>query len=161
MGKLLIWLVVVELAFVGFGLLAGSALQMDRRAHFWARVLVGCLAMPSLALLVAEALILRLLPANVLMLVWLLLAVAALVVAPIACYRGTGSSPGTPGSDGGGGSGPHPPPPRPSSPTGGIPLPDADQAAGRVRDHNRPKLRDARPRRRSREPERAPKQLNG
>jgi hypothetical protein len=73
-------------------------------------------------------------------------------------YRNLGPS-SDPSSDedggGNGGSGRDHPPSRPTPPRGGIPLPDADQARTRVRDHNRPQR--ARPtRRRVREPDRVP-----
>jgi hypothetical protein len=42
-----------------------------------------------------------------------------------------------PGSDDGPGKGPSKPPLGPSFPTGGVPLPDAEQARGRLRDHSR------------------------
>ena len=62
------------------------------------------------------------------------------------------------GSDGGGGGGPQrPPAPQDSPRGGGIPLPDAEQARVRLRDHR--KLREhlpGRERRPAREPERTP-----
>ncbi len=62
------------------------------------------------------------------------------------------------GSDGGGGGGPkRPPAPQDSPRGGGIPLPDAEQARVRLRDHR--KLREhlpGRERRPAREPERTP-----
>ena len=62
------------------------------------------------------------------------------------------------GSDGGGGGGPkRPPAPQDSPRGGGIPLPDAEQARVRLRDHR--KLREHQPRRErrpAREPERTP-----
>jgi hypothetical protein len=66
------------------------------------------------------------------------------------------SSPNSPGSsdaDDSGGTDP-PGPPTPPTPGGGIPLPDAEQARERVRDHNRPAR--VRLRGRTREPERTP-----
>jgi hypothetical protein len=62
-----------------------------------------------------------------------------------------------PGSDGGWGRGPESPPAPPGRPSGGIPLPDAEQAGVRLRDHRKlterlPK-RDRRP---AREPDRTP-----
>jgi hypothetical protein len=62
-----------------------------------------------------------------------------------------------PGSDGGGGSGPGRPPLRPDRPRGGIPLPDAEQARVRLRDHRKLSERLPRPERRpAREPVRTP-----
>ncbi len=62
-----------------------------------------------------------------------------------------------PGSDGGWGRGPDLPPKPPAPPRGGIPLPDAEQATIRLRDHR--KLGEQLPkraRRPSREPARTP-----
>jgi hypothetical protein len=84
------------------------------------------------------------------------LACAALLIIP--ALRDTPSRPvRPPDSDDGWGHGPRRPPLSPRPPKGGIPLPDADQARVRLRDHGRladgvPK-RDRRP---SREPERKP-----
>src|SRR5436305_1029447 len=62
-----------------------------------------------------------------------------------------------PGSDGGWGRGPDVPPAPPKPPRGGIPLPDAEPARVRLRDHD--KLGDLLPRRERRpvrEPQRTP-----
>jgi hypothetical protein len=63
-----------------------------------------------------------------------------------------------PGSDGGWGRGPdRPPTPQDPPGGGGIPLPDAEQARIRLRDHRKlADLRPARERRPTREPERTP-----
>ena len=84
------------------------------------------------------------------LMLWLALAVGAVVLAPVCCYRSAGSTAGSSGGGGGDGIDPLPP----SRPRGGIPLPDAEQSGARVRDHVRPKLRDASPRRPAREPTR-------
>lgn len=61
------------------------------------------------------------------------------------------------GSDGGGGHGPDIPPAPPAPPRGGIPLPDADQALIRLRDHRKlPDHLPQRERRPAREPSRRP-----
>ena len=156
MVRLLIWLAVIEPAFVWFGVLACSSLGMEKRPHFWVRVLLGCLAMLSLVLLLVAGLMLSVLPQTVLMLIWLVLVITALIVGPTFCYSRAGSSPGSSETDGGGGSDPDQPPSGPNVPRGGIPLPDADQAIARARDHNRPRLRDVKSRRRGREPRRTP-----
>ena len=73
-------------------------------------------------------------------------------------YPGPASPPpeGT-DDDGGGGRGPDPDPPRPpDAPRGGIPLPDADPAPVRRRDHDRLTLTPRRQRRPAREPVRTP-----
>jgi hypothetical protein len=67
--------------------------------------------------------------------------------------------PGSDGGSGGGGGGRRPPKPRTpaTGPGGGLPLPDADPAAVRLRDHERLADRQQRPeRRRTHEPERRP-----
>jgi hypothetical protein len=58
--------------------------------------------------------------------------------------------------DDGGGRGPRKPPQAPEGPRGGLPLPDADPARVRIRDHRRPALIRFRARRPAHEPERAP-----
>jgi hypothetical protein len=61
------------------------------------------------------------------------------------------------GSDGGGGHGPSRPPAPPTGPGGGLPLPDADPAKVRLRDHRPLADHHRRPERRpAREPERTP-----
>jgi hypothetical protein len=144
MGKLLMWMAAVELAFVGFGALAASSLQMERRSHFWGRALLGCVAVLSMLPLTAASVTLKVLPEELLGPIWLLFIAGALTLAPVFCYRSAGSS----DVAGGGGPGPEPPLRGPETPPGGVPLPDAEQASARVRDHNRPRLGGARPRRR-------------
>jgi len=62
-----------------------------------------------------------------------------------------------PGLDGGWGRGPDLPPKPPDSPRGGIPLPDAEPASVRLRDHRTlTEQLPKRERRPSREPERTP-----
>jgi hypothetical protein len=83
----------------------------------------------------------------------------ALVLTPVILFPPSGQSPGPPGGDGGGGGGgddPPEPPTEPPAPSGGLPLPDADQSRERVRDHDRPRRRRVPLRRPSREPERRP-----
>lgn len=61
------------------------------------------------------------------------------------------------GSDGGWGHGPMEPKPSPGAPSGGLPLPDAEPARQRLRDHRRLADQLPRPERRpAREPERSP-----
>jgi hypothetical protein len=161
MANLLVWLVVIGLAFLGFGVLAGSSLGMQKRPRFWVRVLLGYLATLFFVLLVAGAIVLEVLPQRVLMLIWLVLVMSSLAYGPILCYQSESASPGSSDADGGGGSGPAQPSSSPTAPSGGAPLPDADQATARARDHNRPRLRDVKPRRRPREPQRTPTPTNG
>jgi hypothetical protein len=84
---------------------------------------------------------------------WLM---SSLILIPALLFNASESSPGPSDADGGGGTDPRQPPSPPSAPRGGIPLPDAEQARERVRDHDRPDR--VGPRRRAREPERAPAQ---
>jgi hypothetical protein len=141
--------------------LLGSFKQ--RRSHFWLRalllqlvpaVLPGLLALSEKVGIVGEGTLRTTGPR---------LAVASalsLVVVPALLYRspssGSGDSGG--GSDFGGGSdpGPDPPPDPPDPPHGGIPLPDADQSAARLRDHSGGGRRWRKPRRAAREPDRIP-----
>jgi hypothetical protein len=68
-----------------------------------------------------------------------------------------GSAPDDSDTDNGGGRGPRPEPPKPpDTPRGGLPLPDAQPARVRLRDHGRPVLTPGRSRRPAREPERTP-----
>ena len=83
---------------------------------------------------------------------------AAVLILP-ALREGPDFPPGRsdPGSDGGWGRGPDEPPARPGPPSGGIPLPDAEQASIRLRDHRKlPEQLPKRDRRPSREPDRTP-----
>ncbi len=84
---------------------------------------------------------------------WLM---SSLILIPSLLFNASESSQGPSDADGGGGTDPRQPPSPPSVPGGRIPLPDAEQARERVRDHDRPDR--VRPRRPAREPERAPAQ---
>ncbi len=152
MTTLLAWLVVMELSFVASAVLAGS-LQMNRRVRFWLRYTVSLLGLLAGLGLLAAAVMLKLLPESLLMPLWLALAVAALILSLLFCYRtADDSSPGS--SEGGDGGALRPD--RSGGPSGGLLLADADQATARVRDHQRPKLIEVGPRRRPREPTRRP-----
>jgi hypothetical protein len=70
-----------------------------------------------------------------------------------------GSGGGAEDDGGGGGRGPQPRPRSPDGPRGGLPLPDADPAQARIRDHRRPALGRLRPRRAPHGPERAPSRI--
>jgi hypothetical protein len=80
----------------------------------------------------------------------------ALFVIPAMLYRGDGGPPpDRPDGEDGGGGGPRRPDPPQGLPGAGPPLPDADQARARKRDHARGRLAPARTRRGpSREPAR-------
>jgi hypothetical protein len=136
----IVTVVFLELFLVALWIAVGAG--RERRSHFWVRLLLACLAVPALvaatgfmALNVLSADV-----AKVLLPPVFLCGVAALMLVPGLLYRGSGSSPGPSDSDGGGGSGPRRPPRPPESPRGGIPLPDADQARTRARDHSRPRF---------------------
>jgi hypothetical protein len=154
---LLVWLFAFEATFAGICLAAGS--PVERRSHFWLRLVLSCLAVPLLPVLMVVSLVLIGLPDEVAIAVFMvvpLAVIASLMFVPALLYVRSGSPPGPPGGDGGGGSGPDPPPSRPKAPTGGLPLPDAAQARARARDHIRPRLHDGGPRRPAHKPERTP-----
>jgi hypothetical protein len=90
-----------------------------------------------------------------------ILVIAAIMLARRVFFPGWESPPGSSDNDGGGGggSGPREPPAPSGAPSGGLPLPDAEQSPHRVRDHNRPERRRLRLRRPAREPERSPARI--
>lgn len=98
------------------------------------------------------------------MLPFLLMPVVMLL--PGFICRGQGSAPGESDSDdesGGWGNGPREPQSSPDAPSGGLPLPDAEPARVRLRDHDsgrheRILIRERRP---AREPERLPIRRSG
>jgi hypothetical protein len=92
----------------------------------------------------------------VLLMLYFFYAIVAIMLLP-ALFWARGSSPGP--SGGGADGGDMDPPPStapPGASRGGVPLPDAEQARGRVRDHDRPNPRMGPTRRTPQEPERAP-----
>ncbi len=148
---LVVWLVVFLVCFAGLGVAAGDPAQ--RRPHFWLR-LAMLTAVPLSIVLLAAAL-----PqgrVGAMMGVFCFMAIPALMFVPALLYRTPGSSGGSDDDGGGGGRGPDRPPASPLKPRGGLPLPDAEQARTRVRDHRPAKLREAQPRRSAREPGRRP-----
>jgi hypothetical protein len=150
-----IFLGAFDIALVGLSLAAGSA--ATRRPDFWRRLLIGCLVLPGVLMAVMGAAALQLLTdgmAKVLLPFVLLIMLATLMFVPALLYERAG--PPSDGSDGGGGSGPDEPSAPPAGPRGGIPLPDAQQARLRVRDHTAPTLHGGVRRRRVSEPERTP-----
>jgi hypothetical protein len=136
--------------------LAARFVDGERRSHFWLRVVIVCLAMPAaLAILIAVA-ALTLLPdgaARGFLALLLLLSLVALMFVESMLLRTSDSSSGDGGDSGG--HGPGEPPSAPDRPSGELPLPDSDVGRWRARDHDRPDLGDALPRRPAREPERA------
>ena len=127
---------------------------MHRRSRFAQRFagLVLCMALPWMVDLVAA-------PSEqaAVTLLWLGLAWVFLLIAlaPQWLFRRPGSDPG-PSDEGG--RGPEDDPPPPDRPTGGIPLPDAQQPASRWRGPHTPP-RPAHRRRPARERERRPSRL--
>jgi hypothetical protein len=137
MATAISWPVCTTLMLVGFGVVSCSALGSRRRPKFYLRLTGASLAALAFALGLAFALRFSALPQHAFGPLWLGLLIAALAVAPVFCYDTLGPSKDAPDGEGGGGSGPPPP----SRPRGDPPLPDADPARVRRRDHNRPKLR--------------------
>jgi hypothetical protein len=148
---MLAWALVFGLCLISLGLAPGQHGQ--RRPHFWLRLLTVALV-PACALAAASAFVpvWRMQPAMVSL--GGVLAILAVMLLPALLFRPSGPPPGSNGDDGGG-QGPEPPP-TPTRPRGGIPLPDAEQARARVRDHIRPRLTHYRSRRPAREPVRVP-----
>ncbi len=141
------WVVGTELMFLAFGVLMCSALGSRRRSRFHLRLIGASVVMSALALGLAFAINLSTQPERALGLLWLVLLVAGLAVAPVFCFHTFTPSRDSSDGDGGGGPGSGPPPPSPAPPRGGAPLPDADQARSRRRDHNWPSRPGAKRRR--------------
>jgi hypothetical protein len=129
----------VTIGFVALVVVAGEPEQ--RRSWFALRVLLAAVILPGMAFVAVQGGRLGLVSPRaepVAAVLLLGLGVPALLMyAPALLYR---RPPRDGGSDGGGdGGGPeHPPTPPPMRPRGGIPLPDADPARIRLRDHVRP-----------------------
>jgi hypothetical protein len=131
----LAWLLVFSVSFTALGIAAGPS--TERRPHFWVllplvSVVAGCLVSLVLALTppgarrgVMEALGLVALP--------------VLMLVPALLYRRSGPSSDS-DEDGGEGQGPDAPSSPPLGPHGGIPLPDAEPANLRLRDHDAARL---------------------
>lgn len=123
-------------------------------------LLLPLVVLAPLGALVAFALLFPSAPdglGQVLMMLYFFYAIVAIMLVPAGLFWAPGCSPG-PSGDGADGGDMDPPPPTapPSAPRGGVPLPDAEQARGRVRDHDRPDSRGGPARRTPKEPERAP-----
>jgi hypothetical protein len=153
----IVWLAACALLFGAFVVFAGA--PRDRKPHFWLRVV----ALPAVPSLIAAILMavreLRMVPDSVaatLLLTLVFLTIPGMILVPALLYRRPGGSPDSSDDDGGGGpgGGPHPSPP--PVPRGGVPLPDAEQARLRLREHGRRALGVRRPRRAPREPVRSP-----
>jgi hypothetical protein len=147
----------LELGLVALWIAVGSGRQ--RRSHFWVRLVLASLAVPSLVEAVIGISRLNVLSdeaSKTLFTFLLFLGVIALMLVPSLLYRPSGSPPSPPESDGGGGGGPEQPPRSPSPPRGGVPLPNAEQARVRARDHAPPRFAELTRRRSAREPGRKP-----
>lgn len=138
------WAIGTVLMFFGFGVVACSALGSTRRSGFYIRLGCTTLVMLVLAVGVAFAITFRALPQRAVGLLWVALLIATLALAPVFCYQTFGSVQSSSDGDEGGGSGPDPPPPPPGPPRGGPPLPDAEPARTRRRDHSRSSQRVSR-----------------
>jgi hypothetical protein len=163
LGGVIIILVFLELGLVALWIAVGSGRQ--RRSHFWVRALLASLALPALmAALVGVASLNPLSlsdgAAKTSLSFLFFVGVVVLMFVPGLLYRRLDPSPGSSESDGGGGPGPGQPRPSRDAPRGGVPLPDADQARARARDHNTPKLDDPKRRRPAHEPRRTPAATN-
>ncbi len=153
--------VFLELGLVALWIAVGSGGQ--RRSHFWVRVLLASLGLPLLMAVLFSVAQLNVLSdgaAKALLSSLFFLGVVALMFVPCVLYRRSDSSPGPSESDGGGGPGPGQPRPSPDAPRGGIPLPDADPARVRTRDHTKPRVDRPNRRRREHEPARTPARTN-
>ena len=161
-GFVILSVVFLEPFLVALWIAVGSGRQ--RRSHFWVRALLAALGLP--ALMAALVGLTRLhvpspeAAARALLTLLFFLGVIALMFVPRLLYHPSDPSPGPSGSDGGG-AGPGPPPPSRDGPRGGVPLPDADQARTRARDHHTPKLADRKRRGPAHEPRRTPAATNG
>jgi hypothetical protein len=126
--------------FLEFGVLACSALGSKKRSRFYVRFGCASAVMFGLALGLGFAIEFSALPQRGFGIAWGSLLLAALAVGPLFCYQTSAPFRGSSDGEGDGGPGRGPPPPPPAPPRGGAPLPDADQARTRRRDHNQPRL---------------------
>jgi hypothetical protein len=161
-GSVITVVVFLELGLVGLWFAVGSAGQ--RRSHFWVRVSLASLGLPALMAALVGIARLNVLPdgaAQAFSPLLFFLGVIALMLVPGLLYRSSGSSPGSSESGGGGGPGPGPPRPPPDVPGGGVPLPDADQASVRLREHGTRNFGALKRRRPAHEPGRTPTRTSG
>lgn len=94
-------------------------------------VLIGLLLLPVLSLASGSIMLVP------------LFALPAMFIVSGMLFGGGDSPPERPDADDGGGGGPRRPNPPERPPGAGPPLPDADQARARARDHNRGRLADS------------------
>jgi hypothetical protein len=153
--------VFLELGLVALWIAVGAGAH--RRSHFWARVLLASLGLPLLMAVLISIARLNVLSdgvAKALLSSLFFLGVVALMFVPCLLYRRSDSSSGPSESDDGGGPGPSHPRSSPDAPRGGLPLPDADPARARARDHNRPRFDHPNRRRPEHAPARTPAGTN-
>jgi len=122
------------------------ALSFGRRRHFWPRVFLCGLALPSLAL---SALLMAFdhLPVELVCPIIF----ATVTAIPFTSSQSLNPPSSPPGGDDDSGPGPDRPLDPPQPPRGDVPLPDGDPSRHRVRDHSSPKAPRV-PRRREHEP---------
>lgn len=154
------FVVVLSLAAIPVWVLIGSLRDptMCRRSRFWLRFsgLVTCMVLPWLAALAGVGGEQETVTLLLVGLAWALLLVT---LAPLLLFRGPGGDFGS-SDDSGGGPGPEDDRGGPDRPVRGIPLPDADPPAFRLRGPHTPR-RPLHPRRAApeRERERRPSRL--
>ena len=157
-GFVIMTTVLLEPLFVALWIAVGAGRQ--RRSYFWVRVLPAALALPAFLVGVYRLPVALLGAVGLPLLLLLFLGgVIALMFVPGMLYCRSEPSPGSSQSDGGG-PGPWQPGPSPDAPPGCVPLPDADQARARARDHHTPKWDDLTRRRPTHEPRRTPAPTN-
>lgn len=150
--NLLVYFGLLEFGLIGIGAVAGSALARARRSHFGVRIAAASLSLFAVLTLVLDG---SLLAQDLGLRLWLVLVAGVAFLGPVLWYRSSDPAAPASGGDGDGASSPDQPW-SPSRPGGGFPLPDAEPALARARDHNRLKLTDGPPSRRKHQPERAP-----
>ncbi len=151
--NLLVYFGLLEFGLIGIGAVAGSALARARRSHFGVRIAAASLSLFAVLTLVLDG---GLIAQDLGLRLWFVLVAGVAFLGPMLWYRSSDPAAPASGGDGGGDSNPDQPSP-PSRPRGGIPLPDAEPALTRARDHTRLKLADRPPSRRKHQPERAPR----
>jgi hypothetical protein len=148
-GPQLVFSELVVVLFIGAAsLFASLGFGLERQSHFGCRVFLFSLVPPSLVLVVTWAVELHALPEHTGVVIALLLlsgCLPGLMLVGAVLYRSSDSP--SSGGDDRGGSGPDRPPSPPDPKSGGPPLPHADPARWRLRDHDRPARGSVQPRR--------------
>jgi hypothetical protein len=148
-GPQLVFSELVVVLFIGAAsLFASLGFGLERQSHFGCRVFLFSLVPPSLVLVVTGAVELHALPEHTGVVIALLLlsgCLPGLMLVGAVLYRSSDSP--SSGGDDRGGSGPDRPPSPPDPKSGGPPLPHADPARWRLRDHDRPARGSVQPRR--------------